>query len=153
MLNRWREWRRQGHIFVLIQLSHIYLSLACSPVCDSSGKDHRQHSAGNLPPSVHVCGNRSSVIQGRHLQSVVHAQMHLWVSLEQRPLTVLTVTLLYVYGTRCVDRQSATARLLEVGTPRPRPIINTCMSCCVSVPLPCSCRSVPFLQSAMLCAV
>lgn len=63
-------------------------------MCDSRGKDHRQHSAGYLPPTVHVRGNRSPIIQGRHQQSVVHEQMHLWVSLQQRPFTVLTVTLL-----------------------------------------------------------
>lgn len=67
------ERRRQGH-------SDICLSLACSPVRDSRGKDHRQHSAGHLPLTVHVRGYRSSVVQGRHQQSVVvYEQMHLWV--------------------------------------------------------------------------
>lgn len=46
--------------------SLIYICpLACCPVRDSRGKDHRQHSPGYLPPSVHVCCNRSPIIQGR----------------------------------------------------------------------------------------
>lgn len=68
--------------------SDICLFLACSPMCDSCGKDHRQHSTGYLPPSVHVRGYRSPIIQGRHQQSVVvYEQMHLWVPLQQRPFS------------------------------------------------------------------
>lgn len=41
------------------------ICLACSAVCHSSRKNYRQYCAGYLPSSIHVCGYRSPVIQGR----------------------------------------------------------------------------------------